>query len=399
MTTMIAVEPETERGIDRVIGSLRGDRSGPTLICIGGLHGNEPAGSKALQRVFAKLANRGIEIKGEFLGLVGNRQALASGHRFLSGDLNRHWLPHRIEASRAGELASSSVAEDRELDELRVTLEESFARARGTVYLLDIHTTSGDAASFAVMSDTLRNRRFAMRFPVPVIVGLEEELEGTVTEFVGGLGHVTIGFEGGQHDDPKSVDLSEAAIWIALTSSGVIDAGETPELEDSLELLRRRSRGLPRVFEVRFRHPVKPEDEFRMEPGFHSFDQIRRGQLLAQDRHGEHRARENGRILMPLYQSQGEDGYFEVRHFSPFWLKISTLLRRVRLDRVVHWLPGVNRHPDSPDMLIINRRIARFYSLQIFHLLGFRRHRGAGKKLVMTRQQRDFPLSSDPTSL
>jgi succinylglutamate desuccinylase len=381
-----------ERLEDRVLGCLRGPEPGPTLVCVGTLHGNEPAGSLALKRVFAKLQQRGGLRSGEFVGLMGNRAALAEGKRFLGTDLNRHWSAARIHASRAGELADSSVPEDRELDELRKTLFATFSRARDTVHLLDLHTTSGLGAAFVVMSDTLRNRRFALKFPVPIIVGLEEEIEGTLTEYVGCLGHVTMAFEGGQHQDPAAVDLCEAAVWTALVTSGLLQPEEVPELEGSLQLLRRTAEGLPRVFEIRFRHPVQAGDGFRMEPGFKNFQPIEKGQLLARDDEREYYALEDGRILMPLYQKLGDDGYFEVRPFSPFWLRASSWLRRLRVDSIVHWLPGVERHPQSSDALIINRQVARFYSLQIFHLLGYRRHRSAGQRLVMTRQQRDFAV-------
>lgn len=47
-----------------------------------------------------------------------------------------------------------------------------------------------------------------------------------------------------------------------------------------------------------------------MEPGFTNFQPVVRAQLLARDRHGDIRAVENGYVLMPLYQSQGTDGFF-----------------------------------------------------------------------------------------
>jgi len=37
---------------------------------------------------------------------------------------------------------------------------------------------------------------------------------------------------------------------------------------------------------------------------------VRAGTLLARDKAGEIRAREDGIVVMPLYQGQGEDGFF-----------------------------------------------------------------------------------------
>jgi succinylglutamate desuccinylase len=126
-----------------------------------------------------------------------------------------------------------------------------------------------------------------------------------------------------------------------------------------------------------------------MEPGFSNFQPVKRGQLLARDRHGDIRAPEAGLILMPLYQSQGTDGFFLAREVAPFWLQVASGLRRLRLDRVLPWLPGVRRHPTLPETLVVNPRIARWFVLELFHLLGFRRQRPQGNQLVVSRRPHD----------
>ena len=83
---------------------------------------------------------------------------------------------------------------------------------------------------------------------------------------------------------------------------------------------------------------------------------------------------------MPLYQDQGEEGFFLVDPVRPFWLRLSERVRPWRLERFLHWLPGVRRHPDQEGAFIIDRRIARWEALQVFHLLGFRR-RGCRRAL------------------
>jgi succinylglutamate desuccinylase len=64
---------------------------------------------------------------------------------------------------------------------------------------------------------------------------------------------------------------------------------------------------------VEERHGIRPEDQFRMEPGFSNIEPIEAGQLLARDRSGEIRAREKGILFMPLYQGLGDDGFFTGR--------------------------------------------------------------------------------------
>ena len=127
-----------------------------------------------------------------------------------------------------------------------------------------------------------------------------------------------------------------------------------------------------------------------MEPGFTNFQSVRRGKVLARDRTGEIKASETGLILMPLYQTLGNDGFFLVREVKRFWLKLSALLRKLKVGHYIHLLPGVRRDPINENFLIINTRIARILPLQIFHLLGFRRLRWTDKYLVVSRRAYDL---------
>jgi len=112
--------------------------------------------------------------------------------------------------------------------------------------------------------------------------------------------------------------------------------------------------------------------------------------VLAQDRTGEIKACETGLILMPLYQALGNDGFFLVREVKRFWLKLSALLRKLKVGHYIHLLPGVRRDPLNENFLIVNTRIARILPLQVFHLLGFRRLRWTDKYLVVSRRAYDL---------
>jgi hypothetical protein len=116
---------------------------------------------------------------------------------------------------------------------------------------------------------------------------------------------------------------------------------------------------------------------------------VSEGQVVARDARGDVRVDQAGRLLMPLYQEQGQDGFFLIREFRPFWLFVSQLLRRLKVDRVAHWLPGVRRDPGLPDAVVVDKRVARWYALQLFHLLGYRKHEDAGPRLVVGRRRYD----------
>ncbi len=265
-------------------------------------------------------------------------------------------------------------------------------QARGSIYVVDLHTTSGESPPFGTIGDTLRNRRFALHFPVPVVLGLEEHLDFTMLEYLNNLGYITMGFEGGQHDAPTSADHIEAAAWIALEATDILERPDRlAQVERSRLLLSKVTRRLPRVVEVRYRHAVEPGSGFRMRPGYATFQKVTLGEPLAVDRLSEYAATENGRILMPLYQPLGDDGFFIVREFRRFWLRVSALLRYMRADRIVHWLPGVHRDPAEPDTYIVDEHVARYFAIQIFHLLGYRRKRTQGTALVVSRRPHDLP--------
>ena len=225
-------------------------------------------------------------------------------------------------------------------------------------------------------------------FPLTIVLGLEEQIEGTLLEYFNNLGAITLGFEGGQHEAVSSVDNHEAVIWNAIVATGNLTRQQVPDIEQWQSLLTRAGRG-SRVIEVRYRHSIRPGDDFRMEPGFTSFERVSRGQLLATDRRGEITARENGLILMPLYQALGDDGFFLAREVKRFWLTLSAGMRRARLGNLVHRLPGVRQDSGNKDVLIINTRVARLLPLQVFHLLGFRKLRWVDNYLVVSRRAFD----------
>jgi predicted deacylase len=374
---------ESER---HLIGSIVGSQPGPTLVITGGIHGNEPAGVLAAERVMPRLNELGAAIRGEIVFLRGNTRALARNVRYVDVDFNRQWTSATIAANSSH---FSNTSEGVEQHELLIHLSDAIKRARGEIYFLDLHTTSAQGEAFATVGDTLRNRRFAMQFPVMIVLGLEEQIEGTLLEYLNNLGAITIGFEAGQHEALSSVDHHEAMIWNAVIASGNLAREQVVDLEHWQSVLRGAGRG-SRVIEVRYRHSIGSGDNFIMEPGFRSFDPIKRGQLLARDRSGDITANESGLILMPLYQALGDDGFFLTRKVKRFWLTLSALLRRLRFGNFMHVLPGVRRDRLNTDVLVINTHIARLLPLQIFHLLGFRRLRWVENSLIVSRRAHDL---------
>ena len=383
------VRPNTTGGLDapRQLGVLDGAEPGPTLIVVGGIHGNEPAGVLGLVRLLEIFHQEGLQLpRGRLVALVGNRRALAVGQRYLQNDLNRHWLPERVQALRGKALDGHDLQdEDAELVELLEHIEtwrQSSPRGE-PVYLLDLHTFSAPGIAFSVLDDNLENRAFTLRLPVPAVLGLEEEVSGTLASYMSGCGVISAGYESGQHEAPVAVDRAVAALWVTLESAGLVTDGSMPRTETERRRLALECAHLPPIVEVRYRHHIETEDSYRMDAGWSNFQPVDRREALGRDRSGDVASPMNGLVLMPLYQKQGADGFFVVRPVHWRWLWLSALVRRIPVRHALHWLPGVRRHPELAETYLVDRRFARFFVLEVFHLLGFERRSPLSERVMV----------------
>jgi succinylglutamate desuccinylase len=302
---------DPDRYWPRVVARVRGKADGPMLIVLGGIHGNEPAGLHAIEPL---LEAPGLALaRGDLVVLSGNRGALAEGARYLERDLNRGWSDEALAALPA----SGGSPEDEEQRGLWGAITDALADARGQVYFLDLHTTSADGHPFIIVGDDPAHRAFAHAFGLPVFLGLVERLSGALTPFLERRGVIAIAIEGGQNEDQWSVVRHTAAIRLALVECGLMPPSSLGPLNLSRRLLEHARESLPREIEIVSRYAITPEDEFRMEPGFSNIHPVRAGTLLARDRHGEIRAPEDSLVVMPLYQGQGDDGFFLGRAVGP----------------------------------------------------------------------------------
>ena len=230
-----------------------------------------------------------FRLRGRVVAITGNMRALARKQRYIESDLNRIWLEEVLLRLRT-QGPDADAPEENELRELlEVFVHYSKDPSLGTIFI-DLHTTSAGGAPFQCMGDTLQNRRIAYKIPIPLILGLEEVIHGSLLEFVGERGHVAIAIEGGQHDDPVTTEHHEAAVWQALVAAEMIAQEDVPHFDRHRSRLKGASRGVPHVVEVRHRHGLEQGDGFKMRAGFCNFHPVRKGELLATDNKGEIRS-------------------------------------------------------------------------------------------------------------
>ncbi len=306
--------------VDRIIGMYKGHRPGPLFICFGAMHGNEPAGVKAIELVIKMLEVEPIrhpkfEYVGNFVGIIGNLEAYRQGKRFIDKDLNRNFSLSRINELRAGTIPNPT-SEDREMLEIDDTVRLLIDRYdHSEVFLLDLHTTSSYGGIFTICRDIDNDIRLGLSMHAPIVLGMLEGLKGTTLHYFTtenmGVKTTPITFESGQHEEELSVPRAVAAIINFMKEMGSV----APNLVENHheKILIRYSADLPKVTRLIERYAITNEDGFVMNPGYTNFQKVYQGEQVAEDKNGEVTISEEGRLLMPLYQQQGDEGYFLVK--------------------------------------------------------------------------------------
>lgn len=371
---------------EREIGKYKGE-TGPTVIVLGGLHGNEPAGITAFKRVLRKLQNNKIDFRGTIYGIKGNLSAITSTERYVDEDMNRNWHIF-LEKAKEGEL-NSDIRENLERKELIDCIVKLCSNAEEPIIFFDLHSTSAPSIPFIAINDSLYNRQIVKGIPVPIILGLQEQIDGTLNGELNELGLPCILFEAGQHDIPETIDYHEAFIWYMLYKMNCIPRNSQKSLRKYRDKLLKASNNFKGFFEVTYRHNILDKDQFIMRPGYSSFQDIQKDEILGQDVNGSVKSLYSDKIFMPLYQSKGADGFFLIRRIRPFWIRFSKWLRRNKVDKLIILFPGVTKNRNLKDTYTINRKIAFLFALPLFHLLGYRKRKQVGDELIVSRIQYD----------
>jgi hypothetical protein len=371
--------------IQREIGYYTQGKPGRHVVFLGGVHGNEPSGVIALEKVLKDLKNLNIPFNGTLTALRGNLPALAERKRYIDKDLNRIWNTGHTKVNGL-DASTSEWNEKKELTE----------KFRDIVYgnqipiFIDLHTTSAEGAPFMAIGDTIRNRKLTENIPTPVILGFEEHMIGTLFNFFNYLGVCSMLFEGGQHDSLAAIKNHTAFIWMVLINTGCIQKEDLKAYKKYYSWLLKGARGKSSIYETVFRYQVKEREQFKMDPGYLNFQPVSRDTEVATYEKDRVRASYNGNIFMPLYQEQGEDGFFVIRKVRPFWIRLSGKLRKLKMENSLHLLPGIIAHNELENTFLIDRRVAFLLPRQFFHLFGYKKLFLGNNKLVMARRKFDL---------
>lgn len=316
----------------RVITRHYGSERGPLFICIGGIHGNEPAGVSAIQLVATLLQveptiNPDFVFRGRLLGLTGNVQALGEGKRYISMDMNRAFLRDRVDVILQSDPAELED-EDYELYELISLIRseiEDYAPDR--IVILDIHSTSAKGGIFVIASADPESVRIGKALYAPVILDFAREVQGTTLGYFNSENFerdiVTVVFECGQHNEPLSTNRAIAAIINCMRTIGCVSEDAVENKHDLI--LKQYAQGLPTVARMIERFEIPKGHRFAMVREYQNFDRVFAGETLAFDGDTPVLAQHDGMILLPRLQDQGDDGFFIVQPLGPVYSEPTTI--------------------------------------------------------------------------
>lgn len=313
MDHLIAPEDRTRTASKRIIGSLNGEEHGPLVILMAGMHGNELAGVTAVENVLRKIEQSAAPFCGKILAIRANLAALEKNVRYIDEDMNRIWFPSIIEQIRSTSEHALESSERLEIKRLLHILDQLENQTSHPTILADIHTFSAEGSMFTLPNRSPDEIELLSKIYAPMVLGIGESLRGTALKYYHGRGLLSFGLEGGQHKNSLTEDNITALLMVLLQSAGCIAGNDYPEIEDCRAHLRQQTQQLPVKTELVYQHIIEEGDDFQMRPDYRNFQPIKEGEWLASDQDGKIVAQCDGYILMPLYQSQGNDGFFIIK--------------------------------------------------------------------------------------
>lgn len=168
----------------------------PSIAIVGGIHGDEPCGVHAVERLISERPSVSEPVK----LVVANERAIESGRRYVDEDLNRAFPGDETAASHEGRLAA------RLMDELAGTL------------VMSLHSTRSHAEPFAVVDHvTETSRRVVSQLSIGALVETGAFADGRLR-----TGAETIEVECGLQGTQRAAENAVRLVREFLTATGAL---------------------------------------------------------------------------------------------------------------------------------------------------------------------------------
>jgi predicted deacylase len=309
------------------IHSIRALHPGPRLIVLGAVHGNEIAGTRAIERVLGEIDSGTLNIVRGTVTFVPitNLLAYRTGQRIGDRNLNRNLRPNSDPRDNEDRIANALCPLLAQHD---VLLDLHSFQASGEAFAMlgppdnaDSLEPFAHAAQEESLALRLGPRRIVEGWLSTYAVGVKERLRRTplteyhqllntdpsygvgTTEYMRSQGGYAVTLECGQHADPNSPEVGWRAIHNTLAHLGLTDESR-PSARNDVELLK--------LAEVIDR--LHADDTFSRQ--WVSYDPLRTGDLIATRADGTQvLAREDGCIVFPNPAAlPGNEWFYFARH-------------------------------------------------------------------------------------
>jgi succinylglutamate desuccinylase len=187
---------------------------GAHVAIVGGTHGNEPGGVKAIVELHRAHGSGKVELtRGKISFLLGNPNAYEKDVRYIDHDLNRHFIKR-----------DASTVEGQRAQEIKRFLNDN----DDIKALLDLHSVSiGDFKLLVYTKDDSDSMEYAMKVStLPLhFVFHPEHMPGTLIEAASAYNIRGMIVECGNHYAPQAVETARQHIYDFLAHHHLIDEG------------------------------------------------------------------------------------------------------------------------------------------------------------------------------
>ncbi len=267
------------------------EERGPRVVILGGIHGNEPTGVRAIEQFLQE--DFSLQ-RGSLVCAIGNPEALQKDVRYIDHDLNRSFLKDADSTEKSYEKNRAQT--------LMPLLETAD-------YLLDIHTASADTAPFVICEESALP--FVQTFWDGIITVGWNSFPGACGDtesFVNQHGGTALTFEAGSHQDPHAV-VHASRILIQFLAATTITTIKIEPLTKTAT-----------VFELFQREQKQPDVDYaHLAQAFQNFQKVQQGEVILQSSIGDIIAPENCVIVFPREPEEtkvGEELFFLARKKS-----------------------------------------------------------------------------------
>lgn len=245
---------------------------GPTVLVLGGVHGDERGGIKLVRDL---LSGKNIPAitKGKLIAALGNLAAIAADKRCLEHNMNRAFI-------NAPDIACACVECSR-AKELTTLLDEADI-------LLDLHASfTPGTQPFLICERNALPYVGAMDMP-NVCFGFDAVQPGGTDYYANRIGKVGICVECGYLSEKAGVSIASNALASLLATMDMVGMPK-PMVEK-------------RCFQATCQYVSK--ENFTLRKPFEDFEAVKKGDVIGRDGHAEIRAPENGYVLFACNQRE-----------------------------------------------------------------------------------------------